>query len=117
MCPCWLLGVDNPHFCCVDAIDSTLSRFLANRKAPLEVEYVQYFSYQLVKALWFLHSGGVTHGDLRPSRVLLSTEMEVKVAFCIAVEADQYFMPISYLALAVLLKRIARMYLFYKNNV
>jgi serine/threonine protein kinase len=40
----------------------------------------QFYVYQLLQALCALHAGGVVHGDVRPSRCVVSTDMTLKVA-------------------------------------
>jgi len=46
----------------------------------LEEVHKQYIIYQLLKALKFMHSGGVLHRDMKPSNLLLNSECLLKVA-------------------------------------
>ena len=50
------------------------------RAGILEEVHKQYIVYQLLKALKYLHSGGVIHRDLKPSNLLLNSDCLVKVA-------------------------------------
>lgn len=50
------------------------------RAGILEDVHKQYIVYQLLKALKYLHSGGVIHRDLKPSNLLLNSDCLVKVA-------------------------------------
>jgi serine/threonine protein kinase len=40
-------------------------------------ENVQYFLYQMLRGLKFLHSAGVLHRDIKPSNILLNAEYDV----------------------------------------
>eukprot|EP00611_Tribonema_gayanum_P002591 TRINITY_DN1193_c0_g1_i4.p1 TRINITY_DN1193_c0_g1~~TRINITY_DN1193_c0_g1_i4.p1 ORF type:complete len:534 (-),score=158.60 TRINITY_DN1193_c0_g1_i4:858-2459(-) len=46
---------------------------------PLSMEHVQYFVYQVLKALKYMHSANVLHRDLKPSNLLLNSNCELKV--------------------------------------
>ena len=46
----------------------------------LEDIHKQYIIYQLLKAIKYMHSGGVLHRDLKPSNLLLNKECLCKVA-------------------------------------
>jgi mitogen-activated protein kinase 15 len=45
----------------------------------LEEVHRQFVIYQLVKALKYLHTGGIIHRDIKPSNLLLNSECLVKV--------------------------------------
>ena len=51
--------------------DTTLSRVLKNRKQRLDVTHVQYFMYQMLKAIEYLHGSGVVHCDIKPENILI----------------------------------------------
>lgn len=45
----------------------------------LKAEHKQFIVYQILKALKFLHSGGVFHRDLKPSNVLINSDCYIKL--------------------------------------
>lgn len=49
------------------------------RAGILEEIHKQYVVYQMLKALKFMHSGGVIHRDIKPSNMLLNSDCLVKV--------------------------------------
>lgn len=40
----------------------------------------QFITYQLLKALWFIHSVEIIHRDLKPSNILVNQDCLVKLA-------------------------------------
>ncbi|KAL4424349.1 hypothetical protein ABPG75_001650 [Micractinium tetrahymenae] len=46
---------------------------------PLSEEHVQFFVYQLLRGLKYLHTGGVVHRDLKPSNILLNGNCELRI--------------------------------------
>jgi len=45
----------------------------------LEPIHKQFIMYQLLKALKFIHSAGITHRDLKPSNILINSDSYIKV--------------------------------------
>ena len=52
--------------------ETTLSDVL-NGHQVLIAQHVQYFMFQLMHALMFIHESGVIHGDVKPANLLLNT--------------------------------------------
>lgn len=46
---------------------------------PLSDEHVQYFIYQILRGLKYIHSADVLHRDLKPSNLLLNANCDLKI--------------------------------------
>eukprot|EP00164_Ancoracysta_twista_P000566 GFYU01000750.1.p1 GENE.GFYU01000750.1~~GFYU01000750.1.p1 ORF type:complete len:384 (+),score=99.85 GFYU01000750.1:40-1152(+) len=46
---------------------------------PLSDEHIQYFVYQLLRGLKYVHSGNVLHRDIKPSNLLLNSNCDLKI--------------------------------------
>lgn len=53
-----------------DLMETDLHRVIYSRQ-ELSDEHIQYFVYQILRGLLFMHSANVLHRDLKPSNLLL----------------------------------------------
>ncbi|KAJ2770053.1 MAPK protein hog1 [Coemansia nantahalensis] len=46
---------------------------------PLENQFIQYFLYQILRGLKYVHSAGVIHRDLKPSNIVIRENCDLKI--------------------------------------
>jgi|UniRef100_A0A7S4LNF4 mitogen-activated protein kinase 1/3 len=74
-------------------LDVTLSHVLRSKQI-LSDEHCQYFVYQILRGLKYLHSAGLFHGALRPSNVHLNQNCDLRIGdigvckFCCSTDDD-----------------------------
>uniref|UniRef100_A0A1I8IZB4 Mitogen-activated protein kinase n=1 Tax=Macrostomum lignano TaxID=282301 RepID=A0A1I8IZB4_9PLAT len=61
-----------------DLMESDLHKILSSSQ-PLSMEHTQYFLYQLLCGLKYIHSAGVTHRDLKPSNLLVNSNCQLRI--------------------------------------
>ncbi|KAJ7137574.1 mitogen-activated protein kinase [Mycena crocata] len=60
-----------------ELLGTDLHRLLTSR--PLEKQFIQYFLYQILRGLKYVHSAGVIHRDLKPSNILVNENCDLKI--------------------------------------
>ncbi|RAH47861.1 mitogen-activated protein kinase mpkC [Aspergillus brunneoviolaceus CBS 621.78] len=60
-----------------ELLGTDLNRLLTSK--PLDGKFVQYFTYQLLRGLKYIHSAGVIHRDLKPSNLLINENCDLKI--------------------------------------
>lgn len=59
-------------------METDLHRIIYSRQ-PLTIDHIQYFIYQILRGLKYIHSANVLHRDLKPSNLLLRSNCDLKV--------------------------------------
>jgi serine/threonine protein kinase len=61
-----------------DLMETDLHRIIYS-KQQLSDDHIQYFVYQVLRGLKYLHSANVLHRDLKPSNLLLNSNCDLKI--------------------------------------
>ncbi|XP_058778308.1 mitogen-activated protein kinase 4-like [Vicia villosa] len=62
-----------------ELMDTDLHQIIRSNQ-PLNLDHCQYFLYQLLRGLKYVHSANVLHRDLKPSNLLLNGNCDLKIA-------------------------------------
>jgi len=68
----------NDIYIVLDLMDTDLERIIASNNV-LTDHHMQYFVYQLLRGLKYIHSANVIHRDLKPSNLLLNADCDLKI--------------------------------------
>lgn len=61
-----------------DLMETDLHRVIYS-KQELTDEHIQYFMYQMLRGVYFMHTANVIHRDLKPSNLLLNKNCDLKI--------------------------------------
>eukprot|EP00030_Apusomonadida_sp_AF-17_P001581 a1887_57.p1 GENE.a1887_57~~a1887_57.p1 ORF type:complete len:410 (-),score=162.80 a1887_57:18-1220(-) len=61
-----------------ELLDTDLHQIISSPQ-PLSEDHAQYFVYQILRGLKFIHSAHVIHRDLKPSNILLNSNCDLKI--------------------------------------
>jgi serine/threonine protein kinase len=62
----------------MDLMETDLHRIIYSRQ-PLSDEHAQFFLFQVLRALKYIHSAGVLHRDIKPSNLLINASCDLKI--------------------------------------
>ncbi|AAS51037.1 ACL191Cp [Eremothecium gossypii ATCC 10895] len=62
-----------------ELMETDLQRIISQPNSFLSDDHIQYFTYQILRALKSLHSAQVIHRDLKPSNLLLNSSCDLKL--------------------------------------
>jgi len=62
----------------MDLMETDLHRIIYSRQ-PLTDEHAQFFVFQVLRALKYIHSAGVLHRDIKPSNLLINATCDLKI--------------------------------------
>jgi len=68
----------NDVYIVTDLMETDLHRIIYSKQS-LSLDHVQYFLYQVLRALKYMHSANVLHRDLKPSNLLVNSNCDLKV--------------------------------------
>lgn len=68
----------NDVYIVADLMETDLHRIIYSKQS-LSIDHVQYFLYQILRALKYIHSANVIHRDLKPSNLLVNSNCDLKV--------------------------------------
>ena len=68
----------NDIYFATEYMDTDLHRVIYS-KQPLSDSHYQYFIYQLIAGVHYLHSANVIHRDLKPANILVNKDCQIKI--------------------------------------
>lgn len=76
LCDVFISPLEDLYFV-TELLGTDLHRLLTSR--PLEKQFIQYFLYQILRGLKYVHSAGVVHRDLKPSNILVNENCDLRI--------------------------------------
>lgn len=68
----------NDIYIITELMETDLHRVIYSRQ-DLTDDHIQYFIYQILRGLLFMHSANVIHRDIKPSNLLLNKACDLKI--------------------------------------
>ncbi|KAJ4459676.1 putative Extracellular signal-regulated kinase 1 [Paratrimastix pyriformis] len=69
----------NDVYWVTELMDTDLHQVIGSAQ-PLSDDHIQYFLYQILRGLKYIHSASILHRDLKPSNLLLNRNCDLKIA-------------------------------------
>ena len=68
----------NDIYIITDLMETDLHRVIYSRQ-ELTDEHIQYFIYQILRGVLYMHSANIVHRDLKPANILASKQCDLKI--------------------------------------
>ncbi|GFF26081.1 hypothetical protein IFM46972_01661 [Aspergillus udagawae] len=68
---------ENVSYIATELLGTDLGRLLSIK--PLDSKFAQYFIYQILRGLKYIHSANVIHRDLKPTNILINENCDLKI--------------------------------------
>ena len=59
---------------------NNLMGIIRSNKESITQDHIKYFTYEILKAMVFIHSKGIIHRDLKPLNILVTDNWEIKIS-------------------------------------
>lgn len=59
-------------------MEADLHQLIYSRQ-KLEADHYQYFMYQIMRGIYYMHTANIMHRDLKPSNILINAECDLKI--------------------------------------
>jgi len=68
----------NELYVITDLMETDLAQIIKSNQ-PLSEQHIQFFTYQILRGLKYLHSAGILHRDLKPRNLLVNSNCDLKI--------------------------------------